>query len=408
MAEERFKQVTMDGESFDTGKVFMDTPEGIAQTERYAAYLKLQSEAGDLSDEEYLAKLDGILKEGDGFGDSAASYSATGPGSEHGSSDAAREREIQANLEDDDEKKEAGTEPGRDGTRMISLTEEGADRTVNRIRDGIGRVLDTISDDEKQDLESESVDDPEDDEERGQPEGSEAEEAEEGYAGEGSSESYENGGVAGLAGGGAAGAVNGIAGAAAAVTEHVPEGQAEGSSDTMQFQSGADGQAGAENGAAGLAGGGAAGVADGIAGAAKSAMAQVPDGSQEGKEITDETMDAPQAKGTEPEVPQPGTGGTVLLEDEKAMGGTHQETRMVGGGVQVHEQAFQRTDFLDDLSAATGLYSCVQIAEYIPPREATVDVPDKPARTALAEKVIQKADEIQAGSGGRQLDGPNV
>ncbi len=116
---------------------------------------------------------------------------------------------------------------------------------------------------------------------------------------------------------------------------------------------------------------------------------------------SDAVQDGPVDDTIETEVPQPAPGKTIA-----------------GGHVEVHEEAFEMSDFLDEAAVGTGLASSVQTAEYVPPVEIQAGTPYQPVqaqlvtpapeRSALAQRVIDIADRERSAAEIPEVSGPSV
>ena len=327
---------------------YRDSPEDVARIGRYEDYLKLQAKADGLTNEQYLAELERIMAPEDKFDEADTRY---------GNRDAAREHE-NTELRENLEGEEAENDGHGAGNGLLPNTGAAAEQ------------LETEAVTDGQDPYRGSVEDPETVPEEDGPdpvpaaeidgravtetetaEAGTAENEHEGVPGEGSPDANpENAADASY------GSVDGL-------VPDAPDESVE-AEDPVQEP--------------------APVVSDGYAPPDGQSAAFSPDDVEE--ELPDPASEAGVAQAAsayeEPEGPSGGPGGA------------YQETVMTGGYVSVREEAYQVHDFLDEMSVATGLASSVQTAEYVPPAEITITVPDgqpaqpKPERGKIYQQML--------------------
>lgn len=386
------------------GLEFRDGPEDMARMARYEDYLKLQQRADGMSNAEYLAELDRIMEKGDGFDEGDTRYGAAD--AQAADADAARqdgierEERLRANLED-------GKTDARDmdGNAYLLDAEAEQDGGPNETRVPVqdGPADGTSLEQGPVPGSAPGAD----------PDGMDGVDGQAGAPEEPGpalpAEEHAEGAAAGESWLGADPVIHDEPDPEPAAendgpVRDVPEGSAHDMDGLVQTEGPAsvqDGHGPPEDGAE-----------NGVPAGARTGGPQ--DGAEDGgPAVPGDGTDAPDDPEEQRPVagPAPGTED----EDEKAApeGPAGPETYHIPGHVEVHEEQFRTTDFLDEMSVATGLASSVQTAEYVPPRDVAVE-PAKgsaqpvPERSEKMQELMAKAERDRAREIEKLLDGPSL
>ena len=330
------------------GQVFADTEESLERMERYRAFLALQNEADDLTDAEYLSRLDAITYgDRDEFLDGAESYGTDLVDGEYGTP---------GWVQDVPHEEYAADEYGEpdDGPA------DGNPAPEDTVDDGwvySGPVTDEYGND--LDVGSEQV----------------SEEAEDGQA---TVQEGRDGGFVGL---------RMMSRSEAQYDEYGP---VDGLEDDLEDDD----------------------IPGSLSGLTEQGAPDGPQAGVPVVELDDEEPDGPEAgfgAGPVPEMPGPQnvstTGPAPMLEDEEAPGPQFTDPQYV------KHESFEARDVLDDLSLATGLAGYVETYEYIPPQEIQPNQPapqqPQPVSPAMAklQRQIEAMDGPQAPQ--REVTGPS-
>lgn len=386
------------------GLEFRDGPEDMARMSRYEDYLRLQQRAEGMSNAEYLAELDRIMESGDGFDKGDTRYGAGTPGPGDAEADRQdgieREERLRANLED-------GQRAPSEMDGNAYLLDAGSDQPggPNEIQGpfqdgpGSGTPVEQIS-----------------------AAGSEPEEAPEARGGVDGQD-----GAADELQGHAVPAGHGEEGHAAAESESWlgadpvihdgpagDEAEQAARADRAEREGGQTAMGDPEAPAAGPSAGGYGRVPDTDERQAEASA--VPDGQAPADPEKQVFATEPAPGPADPADPAFAAGpapGPAGLETEASVP-AGPETYHIPGHVEVREEEFQTSDFLDEAAVATGLASSVQTAEYVPPMDvmagpAGKDAEPVPARSEKMQELMAKAERDRERDAGRNLpDGPQL
>lgn len=423
------------------GLVFKDGPGDMARLARYEDYLRLQARSDGMSDEQYLAELDKIMESGDGFDeadtrygteDKAAAIDQTDDTEADRKETIARAERLRMNLENDgdpidrsngnaflldaeteqtgepNQASVSGTELGRDGASLERnfRSEFDADGHVIPVDvDGREAELKTDAPDLTDEAELPDMDEPSED-----PEAALLEEGS--YLGadmiihdELEDENEPDRDPEREAKGAAAPDMP--AGPGAVIQDDEPEdgigskqaGLEAAAADTPEAVAAANAGLTPENaGQQVQAEPGYVPEPDAVTQAPESeGLGLVPEGPAASNAAAARAMDQPE--------PQVGAGAMPC-------------SIQVPGHLSVHEEEFETTDFLDELSVATGLASSIQTAEYIPPREVQIVYHEAPQASERSPKMKElflqrqidrmKEEEFGIGSSRQGPSGPGL